>query len=71
MSDIATLNQRKLLLLILLSLLLLSCGIVQKVAEPIDRSGCKIDCRKCEFSKYIYATHECFCLCNGVEVQLY
>ena len=64
-------NQSKLLLLILISLLLSSCGVVQKVAEPIDKQGCKIDCRKCEFSRYIYATHECFCLCDDIEVQLY
>ena len=60
-----------LVLLIILSLMILSCGVVKKVAEPIDKQGCKADCRKCEFSRYIYETNSCFCICNGVEVQIY
>lgn len=59
------------ILLIILVLLSLSCGIVKKVAEPIDKQGCKIDCRDCEFSRYIYETNSCFCNCDGAEVQLY
>lgn len=60
-----------LVLLVLLSLLILSCGVVKKVAEPIDKAGCKIDCRECQFSKYVYETDDCYCICDGVEVQLY
>lgn len=58
-------------LLIALTVALLACGVVKKMAEPIDRNGCKIDCRECQFSRYIYETHHCFCLCDGVEVQIY
>jgi len=60
------------------TLLLYSCAFwgtisdtTRKVAEPIDRHGCLIDCQECEFSRYIYETHDCFCVCDGVEVQLY
>ena len=64
-------------LLILLALALLGCGLanaVQKVAEPIDESGCRSDCeRACmEFARYIYETHSCHCLdAGGNEVKLY
>ena len=60
-----------LILLIVLSLALLACGIVQKVAEPIDKAGCKLDCRSCEFSRYEYTGNHCWCVCDSVEVQLY
>jgi len=58
-------------LLIILSLTLLACGTVQKVLEPIDRGGCRMDCRTCEFSRYEYAANHCWCLCDGVEIRLY
>lgn len=60
-----------LILLVILSMFLLGCGVVRKVAEPIDRQGCIADCRECEFSRYVYETNSCFCVCDGVEVQLY
>ena len=60
-----------LILLMVLSLALLACGVVQKVAEPIDRQGCKVDCKSCEISRYEYAGNHCWCICDGVEVQLY
>ena len=60
-----------LVLVILLALSLLACGVVQKVAEPIDKQGCRTDCRNCEFSQYEYAAHHCYCLCNGIEIRLY
>jgi len=64
-------NRNVLILLIILSLALLACGVVRRVAEPIDRQGCQADCRGCEFSRYVYETDDCYCLCDGVEVQLY
>ena len=64
-------NRNVLILLIILSLALLACGVVRRVAEPIDRQGCQVDCRGCEFSRYVYETDDCYCLCDGVEVQLY
>ncbi|MFH1560476.1 MAG: hypothetical protein ABID84_03595 [Chloroflexota bacterium] len=63
-----------LILLIILSLMLLGCSmvqVVQKVAEPIDQGGCRVDCRKCEFSHYDYYSHHCYCSCDGIEIQLY
>ena len=60
-----------LVLVILLSLSLLACGVVKKVIEPIDKQGCKADCRQCEFSRYVYETDDCFCTCDGHEIQLY
>ena len=59
------------ILLVILSLMLLGCGVVQTVAEPIDRQGCKADCRACGFSRYEYAAHHCWCVCDGIEIQLY
>jgi len=64
-------NRNVLILFIILSLVLLACGVVRRVAEPIDRQGCQADCRGCEFSRYVYETDDCYCLCDGVEVQLY
>lgn len=60
-----------LILLIILSLMLLGCGLVQTIAEPIDKAGCKADCRSCEFSRYDYYSHHCYCSCDGIEIQLY
>ena len=63
-----------LILLALLTLSLLACGLsdaVQKVAEPLDEHGCRVDCQECEFSRYIYETNSCFCLCGKIEIQLY
>ena len=64
-------------LLILLALALLGCGLadaVQRVAEPIDESGCQSDCKRAgmEFARYIYETHACWCSgIDGSEVKLY
>jgi len=63
-----------LILLVLLALSLLACIIsdgVQKVVGPIDEHGCRVDCRGCEFSRYEYQRHHCWCICDGIEIQLY
>lgn len=57
--------------LIFLILGLFAYGSLHNWAEPIDIAGCRVDCRTCEFSRYVYQTHHCFCNCNGVEIQLY
>lgn len=60
--------------LALLLAALLSCGLVQLWAEPIDRQGCKWDCDQAgmEFSCHRYKDNTCFCLADdGAEVQLY
>jgi len=57
--------------LIALSLAMLACGVVRKVAEPIDRLPCELDCRRVglEVSRYVYETDVCWCaLPNGSEV---
>jgi len=57
-------RNRIILAVIILSLTLLSCigsELVRKGAEPIDRQGCKIDCKDLEFYSYDYPTHTCKC----------
>lgn len=49
-------------------------GAVQRVAEPIDRAGCKVDCELADmtFSRYLYHSHSCWCWDAGrVERKLY
>ncbi len=64
-----------LVLIALVSLMLLACvgsGAVKKVAEPIDKQGCKIDCKELEFYSYDYPTHTCKCKTkNGSIITLY
>ena len=64
-----------LILLIVLSVMLLACigsEIVRKGAEPIDKQGCKIDCKELEFYSYDYPTHTCKCEArDGTIVILY
>ncbi len=50
----------------LVLLVLLSCSIaegVRKFAEPIDRGGCRVDCRLAgeDFIMYSYETDSCWC----------
>ena len=64
-----------LILLTVLSVMLLACigsEIVRKGAEPIDKQGCKIDCKDLEFYSYDYPTHTCKCKAkDGTVVTLY
>jgi len=59
----------------LVSLMLLACvgsGVVKKVAEPVDKQGCKIDCKELEFYSYDYSTLTCKCKTkDGSIVTLY
>jgi len=67
-------NRNVFIALIILSLAMLACGVVRKVAEPIDEAGCKIDCRRAglEMSRYVYERHACWCtLPDGSEVLAY
>jgi hypothetical protein len=64
-------RSHKLLFLAILGFILLSCAFVQSWAEPFGRQVCKADCNPCDFSRYIYQTNSCFCVCDGHKVQLY
>ena len=57
--------------ILVLAALLTNCGLFRLIAEPIDRWGCSVDCHDCEFSRYEYDTHSCYCNCDGAEVLLY
>ena len=49
-------------------ILLLACS---PVLEAIDRWGCRVDCQGCEFVRYEFGPHQCFCSCNGQTVRIY
>ena len=53
-----------LVLIILINLMLLACvgsEAIKKIAEPIDKQGCKLDCKRAgmEFYGYEYYTNTC------------
>lgn len=61
---------------VLLILTMLACpgaAAVRIMAEPLDLAGCKLDCERedMEFARYVYRSDDCFCLRDGVELQLY
>ena len=47
------------------------CSVVRKVAEPIDRAGCRTHCGlvDMEMLSYDYDTDTCLCVVGGVEVE--
>lgn len=65
--------------LLLLALLALAASlacvisdVVRKGAEPIDRGGCVLDCRRAglELARYVYEIDGCWCrLPDGGEVE--
>ena len=67
-----TLYNASLLAMVFIILSLMGCAEVRKVAEPIDRAACELDCKRAGLmmSRYIYETDACWCaLPLGGEVK--
>jgi len=71
-------RSRRLIVIALLSLTLLSCvgsGVVRKFVEPIDRATCEETVKAMpdvEFSRYVYETDACYGLTpDGEEILVY
>ncbi len=54
---------------------LLGCGLVQRVAEPIDRAACVATIKRTpdvEFSRYVYKNDACYDVtASGDEILIY
>ncbi len=62
-----------LLLIVTIIVATLGCGVVEKVAGPVDRAGCRTECalRSMTMHDYVYETDSCWCRDGDGELWLH